>query len=95
MPTRETPERLREFTENIHPDMIGLTGSDAQVAAASRAYRTYYNSHDDGSDPYYLVDHSTFTYLVLPDAGFVEFFRRDTAPAEMADAVQCFLDASS
>lgn len=94
-PKRDTLERLREFTENIHPDMIGLTGSDAQVAAASRAYRTYYNSHDDGSDPYYLVDHSTFTYLVLPDAGFVEFFRRDTAPAEMADAVQCFLDASS
>jgi protein SCO1/2 len=31
----------------------------------------------------------------LPDTGFVEFFRRDTAPAEMADAVQCFLDASS
>jgi len=94
-PKRDTPERLREFTENIHSDMIGLTGSEVQVAAASRAFRTYYNSHDDGSDPYYLVDHSTFTYLVLPDAGFVEFFRRDTAPTEMADAVQCFLDASS
>ncbi len=94
-PKRDTPERLREFTENIHPRMIGLTGSEDQVAAASRAYRTYYNSHDDGSDPYYLVDHSTFSYLVLPDAGFVEFFRREMPPAEMVEAVQCFLDAAS
>jgi len=88
-PERDTPEVVREFTDNLHPTMIGLTGSVEQVKAASQAYRTYFKKQETG-DEYYLVDHSTFTYLVLPGIGFVDFFRRETTPAEMADRVACF-----
>ena len=83
-----------DFARNIHPKMIGLTGSPEQVKAASTAFKTYFKAQGDGTDPYYLVDHSTFTYLVLPGEGFVEFFRRDTPPEEMADRTACFIDAS-
>ena len=91
-PNRDTPERLAEFTDYIHPDMIGLTGSDDQVRAASQAYKTYYRKQD-GDPEYYLVDHSTFTYLVLPDHGFVEFFRRDMTSEALADSAACFIEA--
>lgn len=91
-PERDTPEVMRDFTDNLHPAMIGLTGSMEQVKAASQAYRTYFKKQDTGDD-YYLVDHSTFTYLVLPGVGFVDFFRRETTPAEMADRVACFAKA--
>ena len=91
-PDRDTPEVLDEFTENIHPRLLGLTGSPEQVKAASQAYRTFY-SKQDSDDEYYLVDHSTFTYLSLPEHGFVDFFRRDVSAETMADRVQCFLDA--
>ena len=90
-PERDTPEVVREFAEIMHPRMIGLTGSPEQVAAASRAYRTYYKAQEK-KDDYYLVDHSTFTYLVLPQQGFVEFFRREQQPEEMARQVACFLE---
>lgn len=89
-PGRDTPEVLAEFTDMIHPRMIGLTGSEAQVLAASRAYRTYFRINDPGEE-YYLVDHSTFTYLVLPETGFVEFFRQNVPADAMADRVACFL----
>lgn len=91
-PERDTPDVLRDFTDSLHPDMIGLTGSAEQVKAASMAYRTYYKKQESG-DEYYLMDHSTFTYLVLPEAGFVDFFRRESTPAEMADRVACFVGA--
>ena len=76
--------------------MLGLTGTPEQVKAASQAYRTFYKaqSRPPGEEDYYLVDHSTFTYLTLPGHGFVEFFRRDTTGEQMADKVQCFLEAS-
>ena len=90
-PERDTPEVVGDFAANLHERMIGLTGTPEQVKAASAAYRTYYKAQDSG-DEYYLVDHSTFSYLVLPDQGFVEFFRRETSPEEMADAVACFID---
>jgi protein SCO1/2 len=92
-PDRDTPERLAEFTDFMHPDMIGLTGSAEQVRVASQAYKTYYRKQD-GDDEFYLVDHSTFTYLVLPKEGFVEFFRRETTPEQMAESAACFIDAA-
>ncbi|SDX87774.1 SCO family protein [Citreimonas salinaria] len=92
-PDRDTPEVLGDFAANMHEDMVALTGTEAQVKVASDAYRTYFSIRDTG-DEYYLVDHSTFTYLMLPDHGFVEFFRREASPEEMAEKVACFVEAS-
>lgn len=95
-PDRDTPEVLADFTERQHPRMLGLTGTPKQIRAAAKAYRTIYNKNDpaEEGDEYYLVDHMTFTYLTLPEYGFVEFFRRDTTAEEMADRVACFMEAS-
>ena len=93
-PERDTPEVMAAFTENVHPRMLGLTGTPEQTDAAARAYRVFYRINRDGDDPYYLVDHSAFTYLVLPGHGFVEFFNRETTPQEMAQRTECFVDAS-
>lgn len=94
-PKRDTPEVMAEFTDYHHPRMLGLTGSEEQVRAASQAYRTFYQAHEPvaGEEDFYLVDHSTMTYLSLPEHGFVEFFRRDVTAEEMAERVQCFIDA--
>lgn len=90
-PTRDTPEVVGDFAENLHERMIGLTGSEEQVKAASEAYRTYYKAHP-ADDEYYLVDHSTFSYLVLPELGFVEFFRREASAEDIAETVACFVE---
>ncbi len=90
-PKRDTPEAVGDFAFNLHEKMIGLTGSPEQVKAASRAYKTYYKANE-GDDDYYLVDHSTFSYLVLPEVGFVEFFRREDTAEQMADKTACFID---
>ena len=90
-PARDAPQVVGDFAENMHPKMIGLTGSDAQIRAASQAYRTYYKLHEP-VDGEYLVDHSAFSYLVFPQDGFVEFFRRDLPPEQLADRMQCFLE---
>lgn len=90
-PARDTPEVVRDFAANLHPKMIGLTGSEDQIKAASQAYKTYYKKQE-ATDDYYLVDHSTFTYLVLPKIGFVDFFKREDSAAAMADRTACFIE---
>jgi protein SCO1 len=89
-PARDTPAVMADYTDAIHPKMIGLTGSADQVKAASVAYKTYFKQQP-ADDEYYLMDHSTFTYLMLPGTGFAEFFDRDTTADKMADTVACFL----
>jgi len=92
-PARDTAAILRDYTDNFHPKMIGLTGSDAQIAAASRAYGTFYQKQGDDRD-YYLMQHSTFTYLMLPQTGFADLFRRDATPAQVAERTACLVAAS-
>ena len=91
-PNRDSPEQLAEFTDNLHPRMVGLTGTQAQVKAASQAYRTYFKKQDGDDPEFYLMDHSTYSYLVLPEVGFVEFFKRDETPEDMADRIECFIE---
>ncbi|NNK77325.1 MAG: SCO family protein [Litoreibacter sp.] len=90
-PERDTPDILAEFTDIMHPDMVGLTGSPEQVKAASQAYKTFYRKNEGGPEDY-LVDHSTFTYLMAPEVGFLEFFRNDVSSEKMANTVACFVD---
>ncbi|WP_417770502.1 SCO family protein [Stappia sp.] len=93
-PDRDTPEYLGEYTENLHERMIGLTGTPEQVKAAAQAYRVYYKKQDsEENDEYYIVDHTTFSYLVTPEDGFLEFIRRDETPEQVADKVSCYLNA--
>jgi protein SCO1/2 len=92
-PDRDTPEVVAEYASYVHDDMIALTGTAEQVKAASKAYKTYYRKQE-GDDEFYLVDHSTFTYLMLPEVGFVEFFKRDDTPEDIARRTACFMDAA-
>ena len=93
-PKRDTPEVVGDFAANMHDRMIGLTGSPEQVDAASKAYRTYYRAQAGDGDNY-LVDHSTFSYLVMPETGFVDFFRRELSAEDMAEAIACFIDQAN
>ena len=90
-PKRDTPKVVGDFAANMHERMIGLTGTQEQVKAASKAFKTYFKAHT-AEDEYYLVDHSTYSYLVLPDYGFVEFFRRNLSADVVADRIGCFVD---
>ena len=92
-PARDTPEVMADYAEAFHAKMQALSGSPAQVEAASKAFRVYAKLHE-AEDEYYLVDHSTFTYLMLPNTGFAEFFKREQSAQEMADQVACFLENS-
>ncbi len=90
-PARDTPEIVGDYAFNFHDKAIGLTGSPEQVDAASKAYRTFYQKDNSNDPDYYLMQHTTFTYLTLPEHGFVEFFRNTSTAEEVAETVSCFV----
>ena len=90
-PGRDTPEVLAEFTNFYHERMLGLTGSAEAVDAAAKNFRVYYKNQQEADEEYYLVDHSSFTYLTLPGLGVADFFRRSTSPEEVAERTACFV----
>lgn len=88
-PARDTPEVLADYVEVMHPKMVGLTGTEDQVKVASKAFKTYYRKNGEGEE--YLIDHSTFSYLMNTD-GLVEFFRRDISAEDIAKTVSCYIE---
>lgn len=90
-PARDTPQVMAEYTESLHPRMLGLTGTQEQVDTAVKAYKAYGKKREDGDPEFYLMDHSTFTYLMLPGSGFADFYRREVTPQQMAESVECFV----
>jgi protein SCO1/2 len=90
-PDRDTPDVLKEFVTNIDDRMIALTGTPEQVAEVSHAYHVYSKKQEGGDPEFYMMDHSNFTYLVLPRMGFVDFFRRDDSAEKIADRTACYL----
>ena len=92
-PARDTVEYLADFVVNNHPEMVGLTGTAEQIAKAARAYKAYYRKQPSESEDYYLMDHSSFSYFMVPDVGFVDFLRSDLPPEVVADRLACVLRA--
>lgn len=62
-PTRDTPEVLHNYVRYFDERLIGLTGSEAEVAQVASQYRVNYRRHAkaDGS---YSIDHSANLYLI-------------------------------
>ena len=93
-PARDTVDYLADFVANNHPEMEGLTGTAEQIAKAARAYKVYYRKQPSEDEDYYLMDHSSFSYFMVPDVGFVDFLRSDLLPEVVADRLACVLRAS-
>ncbi len=88
-PARDTPEHLKAYFEAIDDRFIGLTGSDAQIAAAARRYRAVYVRHGSGTD--YVFDHSTAILAIDPAGKFAASFTHETNPTAMADRLRRLL----
>lgn len=86
-PERDTPAALADYVSRFHPRMKGLTGTPEQIAEVARRYRVYYAKSRRAEAGDYLMDHSSFIYLVGPDGRVRSLFRPETTPEAMAATV--------
>jgi len=86
-PARDTAEHLAHYVGSFHPRLIGLTGTPEQIQRVARAYKVYY-AKSPADSPDYVVDHSSFIYLVDPTGRYVGFFPPGTAAVRMVEMIQ-------
>jgi len=93
-PKRDTPQAIGQYVKAFDPRIVGLTGSDKQIAAVAKEYRVYYKpTPAQGGD--YLVDHSSFVYLVNRNGKFAKVLPGSMSGIEMADAIKPFIASVS
>jgi len=90
-PDRDTPEQLKDYAAFFHPDMLGVTGSAAQIEVVARSFGAGYLRQPARADGSYAVDHTANTYLVDPDGKLAATISLGTPTADIAAAIRKLL----
>ena len=90
-PARDTPQALKDYVGNFHPRMVGLTGTDEQIAKVAKEYKVFYQKAPGATGEDYLMDHSTLIYLMDGEGKFLTYFGPQATPDEVAEAIRKYL----
>ncbi|HET7882946.1 MAG TPA: SCO family protein [Acetobacteraceae bacterium] len=70
-PARDTPSVMKDYVHAFEDaNIVGLTGTQAQVAVAEAAYRVYARRYEQ-KDGDYAMSHTSTIHLMDPDGHFV------------------------
>jgi len=86
-PERDGPEQLKQYVAAFHPRLIGLTGSEEEIADVAEKYLIIYNKRESEGASEYLMDHSRQTYLFGPDGEPLALLPHDGTPQQIADEI--------
>jgi len=90
-PRRDTPARLREYATYFHERLIGITGTEREVAKVAALYGVAYRAVNSDNDANYAVDHSANTYLIDRRGRLVEILPHGTQAPALLQAVRSLL----
>jgi protein SCO1/2 len=87
-PERDTPAQMKLYASNFHPRLLALTGGAEALAQAERDYRVYAKKVTEPGKADYLMDHSSFIYLMDRDGKLAALISPGADPAAMAAAIR-------
>ncbi|MCF6344835.1 MAG: SCO family protein [Thiomicrorhabdus sp.] len=95
-PERDTVNRMAEYTGYFDADMVGLTGTNAEIATVAKQYGVVYmkannplNSHSSAEN--YTVDHSAFTYIIDATGQLQTQLPHAMPPQQIQNTIQTYL----
>jgi protein SCO1 len=93
-PRRDTPEVMAKYVKSFDPRILGLTGSAAALAVVAREFGVYVAPQKAEGDDY-LIDHSSFIYVMNPQGGFAATLAGNLPGAKMAARLEQLMSSNS
>ena len=94
-PERDSVERLKTFAEYFDPAILGMTGSERTIADVARRYgAAYRRSEQSASAMGYMVDHSSYTYVVDRNGQLVDTLEHATPAERLVEVIRARLAGS-
>jgi len=92
-PDRDSLNRLKDYAEYFHPNLLGITGTHEELAKVSKQYGSAYRKVEQtDSKMGYAVDHSADLYLVDRQGVFSEAIRHGTSPKDILESLRKLLN---
>ena len=89
-PDRDTAENLKQYIKSFDSNILALTGDSKQISEVASLYKVYY-AKDNPNSKQYLLNHSSFIYLMGMDGKFITYFSQQTSPDEMVKTILNYL----
>jgi protein SCO1/2 len=89
-PSRDTKELLKEYLGHFHPKFLGLTGAEKDIYKVADLYKVFYakaEGADEAGDKY-MIDHSSFIYLMDKNGKYLKHFYMVTKTEEIIDFIR-------
>ena len=91
-PARDTPEKLDAFVKNFNGRIVGLSGTQEEIAAVAKAYKVFYEKTPNEAAPTeYGMNHTSIIYLMGPDGAYVTHFTPTTTLDAMVEKLNKLL----
>jgi protein SCO1/2 len=91
-PERDTLEHLQRYVGYFHPNLVGVSGEQAQLQEITRRYNAFYRKVEvPGSAMAYTIDHSAILYVIDKQGQVREQVQHAVPPAELAAAIRRWL----
>ena len=94
-PKRDTVKLLSAYVPSFHPQLIGLTGSDADISKVANLYRVFHQKVPVSGWLRYTIDHSAFIYVMGGDGSYLGFLPPGTDAQRIVDVVRPFLSVKN
>lgn len=89
-PARDTIDRLKEYLAFFDPSLVGLSGSDEQIASLAKQYSTYFKALEPDENGNYNVDHTAYFYVIDREGELVRVLDHDTDAEGLASVLKEF-----
>jgi len=86
-PARDTPDVMKQYVSAFHPRLIGLTGSEEQIADVAEKFLILYQKQQSEGASEYLMDHSRQAYLIGPNGEPLALLPYDETNQAIADEI--------
>ena len=93
-PHRDTAETMSAYLESFDSRIIGLTGTQAQIDDVVKRYRVHVKLYTEQGQNY-LVDHTSYFYIMGPNGKFVDVIDGGTPGEQLADEIRRLLVETS
>jgi protein SCO1/2 len=87
-PERDTVKVLKEYLAHFHRKLIGLTGTVDQTKKTAELFKVYYAKASDSVNNNYMLDHSSFVYLLDKKGKYLKHFYMNSTAEEIIEFIR-------
>ena len=94
-PQRDTPAHIGPYAQSFNPRFAALGGTEAEIRRVALSYKVFYEKIPLGGTDQYLIDHTSFIYLLDTQGRYAGYFPPGTSGKRMSEGVKALLPARS